>query len=801
MQWGTNKITGLGTPTDAADATTKAYTDSILGSATSAADSAAAAATSASNAATSASNAASSATTASNAVTSAELAATNAAASYDSFDDRYLGAKASDPTLDNDGDALIAGATYFNTSTDSMKVYSGSAWSDVAPVATTVTLSQVTDFPTQSGQSGKYLSTNGTTPTWETLTTDPTLGTLTKTFTAGESSTIDLTSSVLAPVVSVTKEVPQSGVTNNNWDVNSTTENYTRLNSAYGTTLDFNALGVNVSSYVGVATTLSEATSLFGFRLSTDGTKMFVTSSETDSVYQYSLSTAYDVSTASYDSVSFLVASQEINPTGLAFNNDGTKMFIVGFSSNTVYEYTLSTGFALSTASYSQSFSVSTQANFATSLDFNDDGTKMYILNYIGNMVYQYSLSTGFDVSTASYDSIAQNVSGTANYSLTWSNGGKTLTTVSTGNNYINQRAYSTPYDLSTYTGGSSLLVSGTLTDESGIVFTGSKFYLLANDGTIHEYSLPQQLALGTGSFASADVGKTIEANDGAFVLTATDGSIVETTAPTSYDQVASGSWEMYGVVYNAADGDLELSGYSNTFNITDASYDSVSFSVSSQMSNCYGVRFSSDGTKMYVAEATREINQYNLSTPFVVSSASYSSTYTVAEGSSVYFDFCFNNDGTVLYAVGYSNQTIYQYTLSTPWSISTASYSGKSYAATFSSGSSSINISADGTKMFLGRVGTFVAIHEIDLSTAYDVSTASYSSVEFRPTGIGSVYSYAFNKEGTKLFALSINDQAIYQYSLGTAFSITSVTDDSISFSLSSSSIYYFCFNILIGH
>ena len=66
-----------------------------------------------------------------------------------------------------------------------------------------------------------------------------TSGTLTKTFTTGESSTIDLTSSVLAPVVSVTKEVPQSGVTNNSWDVSSTTENYTRLDSAYATTLDW----------------------------------------------------------------------------------------------------------------------------------------------------------------------------------------------------------------------------------------------------------------------------------------------------------------------------------------------------------------------------------------------------------------------------------------------------------------------------------------------------------------------------------------------------------------------------------
>ena len=125
---GTNKITGLGTPTDAADATTKAYTDSILGSATSAADSAAAAATSASNAATSESNASTSETNAATSASNAATSATNAAASFDQFDDIYLGAKSSAPATDNDGDALVAGALYFNTVSNTMFVYTGSSW-------------------------------------------------------------------------------------------------------------------------------------------------------------------------------------------------------------------------------------------------------------------------------------------------------------------------------------------------------------------------------------------------------------------------------------------------------------------------------------------------------------------------------------------------------------------------------------------------------------------------------------------------------------------------------------------------
>ena len=51
---------------------------------------------------------------------------------YDNFDDRYLGAKASDPTLDNDGDPLLVGALVFNTTTGSMRVYDGAVWADTA---------------------------------------------------------------------------------------------------------------------------------------------------------------------------------------------------------------------------------------------------------------------------------------------------------------------------------------------------------------------------------------------------------------------------------------------------------------------------------------------------------------------------------------------------------------------------------------------------------------------------------------------------------------------------------------------
>jgi hypothetical protein len=119
---GSNKITASYTPSASADLTTKTYVDGILGSGT-------AAATSATAAASSATAAASSATAAATSATAAASSATSAAASYDSFDDRYLGAKSSAPSVDNDGDALVTGALYFNTSTNIMNVRtSGGAW-------------------------------------------------------------------------------------------------------------------------------------------------------------------------------------------------------------------------------------------------------------------------------------------------------------------------------------------------------------------------------------------------------------------------------------------------------------------------------------------------------------------------------------------------------------------------------------------------------------------------------------------------------------------------------------------------
>jgi len=68
---------------------------------------------------------------------------------------------------------------------------------------------------------------------------------------------------------------------------------------------------------------------------------MYMVGYGNDSVYQYSLSTGFDLSTASYDSVSFSVSGQDTNPYGFAFNPAGTKMYMVGYTNDYVYQYSV----------------------------------------------------------------------------------------------------------------------------------------------------------------------------------------------------------------------------------------------------------------------------------------------------------------------------------------------------------------------------------------------------------------------------------------------------------------------------
>ena len=132
--------------------------------------------------------------------------------------------------------------------------------------------------------------------------------------------------------------------------------------------------------------------------------KLYITGNANNKVFQYDLSTAWDLSTASYANKS--LATQGNGPIEPFIRSNGTD-FVLDINDDAVYQYTLSTANDISTASYaSKSGSVASQEANPTCLTFSSDRSKMFVGGQSGDDINQYTLSTAWDVSTASFDNL-----------------------------------------------------------------------------------------------------------------------------------------------------------------------------------------------------------------------------------------------------------------------------------------------------------------------------------------------------------------------------------------------------------
>ena len=227
-------------------------------------------------------------------------------------------------------------------------------------------------------------------------------------------------------------------------------------------------------------------------------------------------------------------------------------------------------------------------------------------------------------------------------------------------------------------------------------------------------------------------------------------------------------------------------------YDLANASYDSVSFSVSAKAGYPAGLWFKPDGTKMYTTDpaqvlAFAGVIEYDLSTPWDITSATHNQDYDASSSTTNIQAVIFNDDGTKMYLPNASTNTLYQYSLSTPWDISTTSYDTKSLdASTQESQLRKAFFKPDGTKVFLtGSIGD--AVYEYDLSTPWDISTSTYVatfSVSSQETSPSSLF---FNPDGTKMFLGGVVTDSIYQYSLSTPWDISTASYDSVSFSFAS--------------
>ena len=247
-----------------------------------------------------------------------------------------------------------------------------------------------------------------------------------------------------------------------------------------------------------------------------------------------------DLANATYDSVSFSVAAQGTNVRSPVFSPDGTKMYISDITSKKVFQYSLSTAWDLSTASYaSLSSPAAVQSGSIQGVQFKSDGTKMYLFHggtTIGGAgaVYQYSLSTAWDVSTASYDSVSLTISSFS----------------------FNGAFFMTP--------------------------DGLRLYTINAGDQVFQYDLASAWDLSTATF------------------TALKSALFKAEEESPYGLVLSPSGDKIFIV--GLTSDIVAQGTLSTpFDITTATSDLVTFSVAAQDTTPIGLSFKTDGTKMYI--------------------------------------------------------------------------------------------------------------------------------------------------------------------------------------------------------
>jgi len=236
-----------------------------------------------------------------------------------------------------------------------------------------------------------------------------------------------------------------------------------------------------------------QGTSPQGLTFKPDGSQMYVVGSGSDNVSQYGLSTAFDVSTASV-SQTFDVNPQASDPEGLAFNPDGSQLYVVGNRNSEVYQYGLTTAFDVSTASVSQSLDVSPQDADPTGLTIKPDGSELYIVGNSNDKVYQYGLSTAFDISTASFSqSFDVGPQDDRPGGLTFSPDGSQLYVVGNRNDNVYQYSLSTAFDVSTASFVRSFDVSPQDDRPEGLAFSpdGSQLYVVGNrNDNVYQYGV-----------------------------------------------------------------------------------------------------------------------------------------------------------------------------------------------------------------------------------------------------------------------------------------------------------------------
>jgi DNA-binding beta-propeller fold protein YncE len=562
-----------------------------------------------------------------------------------------------------------------------------------------------------------------------------------------------------------------------------------------------------------------------------DGTKMYMVGYGTDRVYSYTLSTPWNISTATYDGVSFNVSSQDGSPTGIFFKSDGTRMYMVGYDSDRVYSYEINNSWFISKALFDgKSLHVGSQDTSPQDIFFKPDGTKMYVIGSNTGRVYSYTLSTPWNIGTATYDNVSFYVGSQDgnSYGIFFKPDGTKMYMIGYGNDRVYSYTLSTPWNISTATyDGVNFDVSSQDDGPIDIFFKpdGTKMYVVGSvNNRVYSYTLSTPWNLGTATYDGVNfyIGQDADPEGIFFKPDGTKMYVVGSNTDRVYSYTLRTPWNISTAIYDGVnfyvgsqdgtptgiffkpDGTKMYMVGSNSdrvysydisrlWNIGTATYDNVSFYVGSQDGSPEGIFFKPDGTKMYmIGDSNARIYSYTLSTPWNIGTASYDNVFfSVSSQESSPTGIFFKPDGTKMYVAGYGGDKIYSYTLSTPWDIGTANYDNVSFSVSLQDGGPSggpqgIFFRPDGTKMYMVGLGNR-RVYSYTLSTPWNLNTASYDNVFLSVSQDNGPTDIFFKPDGTKMYMVGIGSDRVYSYTLSTPWNITTATYDNVSFSVSS--------------
>ncbi len=613
-------------------------------------------------------------------------------------------------------------------------------------------------------------------------------------------------------------------------------------------TAKFNSIALSVAI---------EDTNPYDMIFNGDGTVLYVLGKADGDINQYDLSTAYDVSTAVFSAIALSVVSEDISPRSILFNGDGSRLFVLGLTTNAIFQYNLSSNYDISTANFVATvLNVNAEEASPTSMIFNGDGSKLYVTG-LGNDINQYYLSTAYDVSTTSFTSIALDISTQVSNprSMVFADNGTELYILgSTGTvREVYHFALSTAYYIATavFNGDSFSVFSEESSPRSIIVNNkGTKMYVMgivgddinqydigfnsypeasANDGSIdNTYPLTINLNGDTFSTSSGPLSSAlytlgnvpagltstllIDASSTQATLTFTGNAIahqnLDDVSPLTFafsdgaftnnlagNIINSGSVTPYDTTIGIDFVDNPRLNYvvDEPYDISIASFNSSVLDVSAQESRPFAMLFNDDGSKLYVTGwDNNNINQYDLTSAFDVSTATFNQVAFIELNTGLHHiqTLQYNNDGTMLYVL-VSDGYIWQYLLTTAYDIATAQpIEFFPYANILDSDTIDMVYNGDGTILYVMHP-TAKDIEQYNLSTAYDILTASEVGTVITFAGIIDLAtSLIFNSDGSKLYVTDAGNNTIHQYDLATAYDLTSASYGQISLDLTTTAI-----------